>query len=152
MKKTFICIVLSLFAIECLFLFGCTNNKGLNGVTYNTKYCIENASKVDIENNVAGYIIFKNNHKGELRTTFYYNYNTYYFVVKFSYTKVDNSSVMITYRNEDRIFDDESFNNTSTKITNNLVLVSENVVGVSYTSSIEYYFNENYLEKNGYIR
>ena len=157
MKKCFVIIILPLFIILSLFLSGCS---GINGLEYNVKYYVEKTSKEQIKNNEARYIVFKNNKSGIMRNyilistytnTYTYTYTKSYYDVEFTYTQVDDTTIMTTYREQDRVFDDESYENNDTSIVNCLFVVSKNVVGISYTSSIEYYFNENYLNNNGYF-
>lgn len=153
MKKRFMIFALSLFMIVCFFLSGCT---GLNGVEYNVRYYFSNTSKEQIENSEAKYIIFKNNKSGTIRDNinkFVTGFGTifYYYNVEFTYTKVDDTTVMITYKKQDCVFDNVSYENNDIGNVSYLFLVSKNVVGISYATGINYYFNEKYLDSIGYF-
>ena len=126
---------------------------------YNKKYYIAHVNQENIDNNEASYIMFKNSNSGLFRSSVYRlvqengvsHTEVSFCTVKFVYTKLDETSIMITIKRQDRIFDDENYLNEDTAVDNYLVLVSKNIVGISYTSYISYYFNIDYLKANNLI-
>ena len=160
-KKLLVLNTLLFVLFSIVLLSGCADDsKGLNGVVYNKKYYIANATQSKIDNNEESYIIFKNKNSGVFRGSIInsfqengmYRSEYKFYTVEFKYTKTDETSVMITIKNQDRVFDDENFTSNDTTIENRLVLVSENVVGISYATSISYYFNIDYLKANNLIK
>ena len=154
MRIKFVTIILSMFVIACFFLSSCT---GVNGVEYNTKYYQQNISKETIENNEARYITLKNNKSGIIRD-YIGEYvreeniiKNFYFEVKFKYTQVDNTTIIITYRQQDRVFDDKNYDNQDTNCISQILIVSKNVIIIS-SDRIDYYFNENYLNDNEFLQ
>ena len=173
MKKSFKKIFSSFLAIiaifMCIGMSGCVKT-GVNGLEFGTKYYQASTSTAsmptaiadNIKDNKFSYLIFNTNKTGKYlyyKSEYHYvpednqSYYTYqYFSVKFTYTKIDASTVLVSYKNSDiiNIETNENINYTSVAVYTKIFTVSKNIlVNVSEAGII--FMNEKYLKANGYI-